>query len=62
MTHPSDSLPSPDEMLDEAPDKPPLHHTGIGITQWLAFGLLGFSLLAVVLAVVINLILGSPGG
>ncbi len=57
MTHPSDSFPPE----DEAPNEPPLRHTGIGITQWLALGLLAFSLLAVVLALVINLILGSPG-
>ena len=38
------------------------HHTGIGFTQMLAFGLVAFSILMVIFAVVINLILGSPGG
>jgi hypothetical protein len=58
MPHSSDSFPPPNETQHNALP----HHTGIGITQWLALGLLAFSLLAVVLAVVINLILGSPGG
>jgi hypothetical protein len=62
MTHPSDSPHPPDEPLDQTLDKPPMHHTGIGITQWLTFGLLAFSLLAVVIAVVINLFPGNPGG
>ena len=40
----------------------PGHHTGIGFTQMLAFGLVAFSVLMVIFAVVINLILGTPGG
>jgi hypothetical protein len=49
-------------LVDQVTDSQAPRHTGIGITQWLAFGLLLFTLLAVILAVVFNLIFGSPGG
>jgi hypothetical protein len=38
------------------------HHSGIGFTEWMAFGLVVFTILLVILAVVINLFLGTPGG
>lgn len=51
-------LPNPE---DTAVDHP-AYRTGIGLTQWLALGLIAFSLFMVLLAVVINLIMGTPGG
>lgn len=57
MAHPLDSA-SP---LCETPADHPAHHSGVGFTQWLAVGLVAFTVLMVILAVVMNLILGSPG-
>ena len=57
MTTPADISPE-----QEARFEHPAHHNGIGFTQMLAFGLVAFSLFMVFLAIVINFILGTPGG
>lgn len=49
-------------LTGDSPVEHPKYQTGIGITQWLAVGLVAFSILMVLLAIVANLFLGSPGG
>jgi len=46
----------------QAPQGHPVYHSGIGLTQWLALGLVAFTLLMVIIAVAMNLLFGSPGG
>lgn len=60
MANQSEASPALSPAADAAAEHPE-YHTGIGITQWLAWGLIAFSLFMVFLAVVINLITGSTG-
>ncbi len=65
MAHPSKTSPTLSPAISPGNDTAvdhPAYRTGIGLTQWLAWGLIAFSLFMVFLAVVINLITGSPGG
>lgn len=43
------------------PVERPEYHTGIGITQWLAWGLIAFSVFMVIMVVVINLFVHPSG-
>lgn len=43
------------------PVERPEYHTGIGITQWLAWGLIAFSAFMVIMVVVINLFVNPSG-
>lgn len=61
MTHPSDTRAGPSSLTSEASNDHPTYRSGIGFTQWLALGLVAFSILMVILAIVMNLILGTPG-
>lgn len=41
---------------------PAHHHSGIGFTEWMALGLVAFTILLVLVAVLVDLFQGSPGG
>lgn len=61
MTHPSDTTTGSSALTSENWTDHPTYQTGIGFTQWLALGLVAFSILMVILAIVMNLILGTSG-